>query len=127
MILQLIVVLCDCIIAFQVSFVSVVCDRLMCAATELYVTCVLITMLIVLMSAKYRNRMYYCVLRPEKNATDLVMCTVLIVIMSVRCCNILYCDRSECNRVMVVYCVNNCDNVSKVLVLYVTLCIATEV
>ena len=37
MILQLIVVLCDCIFVFQVSFVSVVCDRLMCAATDLYV------------------------------------------------------------------------------------------
>ena len=37
-------------------------------------------------------------------------------------CNIVCCD-----QVSDVYCVNNCDNVSKVLVLYVTLCIATEV
>ena len=80
-ILQLIVVLCDCIFVFHVSFVSVVCDRFMCA-----VTCVLTTMLIVLMSVKYHNCMYHCALRSKK-AMKLVMCTVLLVIMSVRCCN----------------------------------------
>ena len=41
--------------------------------------------------------------------------------------NIVHCERSESDRVGDVYCVDNYDNVSKVLVLYVTLCIATEV
>ena len=62
----------------------------------------------------------------------LVVRTVLIVIMSVRCCNSTYVTlrvATEVNATDVgdVYCVNNCDNVSKVLVLYGTLCIATEV
>ena len=62
MILQIIVVLLDCVFVFQVSFVNVVCDRLMCAVTDLRTICVLTAMLIVVMSAKYHNCMYQCVL-----------------------------------------------------------------
>ena len=43
-------VLHGCIFVFQVSFVSVVCDRLMGAAANLCVICVLTSMLIVIMS-----------------------------------------------------------------------------
>jgi len=58
------------------------------------------------------------------HAAELVMCTVLIV---TRCkSNIVYSDQSKWDRVGDVHCVN-CDNVSKVLALYVTLCITTEV
>ena len=39
-ILQLTVVLCDCIFVFHVPFVCVVCDWSMCAATDLSVLCV---------------------------------------------------------------------------------------
>ena len=60
-ILQLIVVQCDYIFVLHVSFVRVVCDQLLCAVTDLCGICVLITMLIVILSAKYciivyRNR-----------------------------------------------------------------------
>ena len=46
-------------------------------------------MLIVIMPAKYRNCTHVVSLciTTEVNATELVMCTVLIVIMSVRCCS----------------------------------------
>ena len=62
MILQIIVVPRDCVFVFQVSFISTVCDRLMCAATDLRAICVLTATLIVIMSAKYHNCMYHCVL-----------------------------------------------------------------
>ena len=70
-------VLCDCVFVFQVSFVSVVYDQLMCAASDLCVICVWTTMLIVMMSSKYRNRMHVSLcIATEVNATVLVMCTV---------------------------------------------------
>ena len=62
MILQIIEVPHDCVFVFQVSFISTVCDRLMCAATDLRAIYVLTAMLIVIMSAKYHNCMYHCVL-----------------------------------------------------------------
>ena len=46
------------------------------------------TMLIMVMSAKYRNCMHVSLcIAIEVNATELVMCTVLIVVMSLKCCN----------------------------------------
>ena len=53
----------DCIFVFQVLFVSVVCDWLMCAATDLCMTYVLFTMLIVLMPAQYRT---LCIMTGKK-------------------------------------------------------------
>ena len=77
------------VVLYDSICVSSVSCQLMCAATDLCVICVWTTMLIVIMSAKYRN------------------CTYVS-------CIIAYCDRSKCDRVGDVYCVN-CDNVSEVL------------
>ena len=43
-----------------------------------------------------------------------VNCDYVRKVLYVTVCNIVYCDRSECDRVGNVYCVN-CDNVSEVL------------
>ena len=65
-------------ICVSVSFVSVVCNRFMCAATIVAVQLVCYLCVDynvnVLMSVKYRNRMYHCVLRPKKIATEDVHC-----------------------------------------------------
>ena len=103
-------VLCDCIFVFQESFVSVVCDWLMCAVTDL---CVDYNVNCDNVSQVPLLYVLLCIVT-EENTTKLVMCRVLIVIMLVRCCSIVYCDRNESDRVGDVYCVN-CDNISEVL------------